>query len=73
MLIYWDICTEAVDLVYALDPKQQLGCTATVPWEFWRVKEDDKLCSYDPQYQFEVSSTMFYPHLWNDKPVYNHL
>jgi len=22
MLIYWDICTEAVDLVYALDPKQ---------------------------------------------------
>ena len=25
MLIYWDICTEAVNLVYALDPKQSPG------------------------------------------------
>ena len=25
LLIYWDICAEAVNLVYALDPKQQRG------------------------------------------------
>ena len=34
MLIYWDICTEAVNLVYALDPKQSLGET----WKGWSAR-----------------------------------
>ena len=33
MLIYWDICTEAVNLVYALDPKQSLGA-----WKGWSAR-----------------------------------